>query len=266
MLAALAPLAASTRPLCAQDSAEVVVYAAGSLRGALTEVGRRFEAAEPGIRLRFVFGASGLLKERLLAGEPAAVFASANMEHPRALAAAGRAGEVRRFARNRLCVLAREGVDIGADNLLQRLLDPTVRVGTSTPQSDPSGDYTWEMFRRVARRGGVFAGADATLDRKALQLTGGPASPPPPIGRSVYAALLEAGQADVFITYCSNALQARRELPSLRQFDLPDDVNVAADYGVTLLAGASEQARGLVDLLLGDEGQAVLAAQGFAPR
>ena len=33
------------------------------------------------------FGASGLLKDRLLAGEVAQVFASANMEHPQAVLA-----------------------------------------------------------------------------------------------------------------------------------------------------------------------------------
>jgi ABC-type molybdate transport system substrate-binding protein len=34
------------------------------------------------------FGASGLLKDRIQAGERADVFASANMEHPQALACA----------------------------------------------------------------------------------------------------------------------------------------------------------------------------------
>ncbi|HSV68482.1 MAG TPA: molybdate ABC transporter substrate-binding protein [Methylibium sp.] len=247
------------------EPAEVVVYAAGSLRGALTEVGRRYEAAQPGSKLRFVFGASGLLKDRLLGGEAAHVFASANMEHPQALAAAGRAGAVERFTRNRLCALLREGVDASAATVIDRLLDPAVRVATSTPKADPSGDYAWQMFGKVGARGGAYAGAEAALQRKALQLTGGPASPPPP-GRSVYGALLEAGQADVFITYCSNALQARREVPSLRQLDLPEDVNVAADYGVTLLAGAPPAAQRFVELLLGAEGQAVLATQGFAPR
>ena len=55
-------------------------------------------------------------------------------------------------------------------------------------------------------------------------------------------------------------------MPSLRQIDLPDDVNVAADYGVALLSGAPAAAQRFIDALLGAEGQAVLAAQGFAPR
>jgi len=260
-----APSVLAARALHAEP-AEVVVYAAGSLRGALTEFARRFEAAQAGTSVRFVFGASGLLKDRLLAGEAAHVFASANMEHPQALAAAAKAGAVQRFTRNRLCVLAREGIAVTPADVVDRLLDPALRVATSTPKADPSGDYAWQMFGRVGARGGAYAGAEAALQAKALQLTGGPNSPPPPAGRSVYGAILEAGQADVFVTYCTNALQARREVPSLRQIDLPDDVNVAADYGVALLSGAPAAAQRFIDALLGAEGQAVLAAQGFAPR
>lgn len=245
---------------------ELVVYAAGSLRAPLTAIGNQFERGEPGVRLRFVFGASGLLKDRLLAGEPAAVFASANMAHPQSLAAAGRAGDVQRFTRNRLCVLARPEAGVTADNVLARLLDPALRVGTSTPKADPSGDYTWELFRKIEQRGGGFAGAYDVLDRKALQLTGGPGSPPPPAGRSVYGALLETGQADVFITYCSNALQAQQEVGTLQWIELPEDVNVAANYGVVVFGGAGPQAQRFVDVLLGPAGQSVLQAQGFAPR
>lgn len=245
-------------------SAELVVYAAGSLRAALTEIGRRYEALPEGGKVRFVFGASGLLKDRLVTGETADVFASANMEHPQALSTAGKAGGVQRFARNRLCLLARPEARVTADRLLDRLLDPAVRVGTSTPRADPSGDYTWEMFRRVAARGGSYATAYETLDRKALKLTGGPDSPPPPAGRSVYGALLEAGQADVFVTYCTNAVQAQREVPMLQRHELPDDVNVAADYGVVRLAASGPAAQRFVDLLLGAEGQAILQRTGFA--
>lgn len=249
-----------------EPDGELVVFAAGSLRAPLTEIGRQFEQREPGARLRFVFGASGLLKDRLAAGEAAEVFASANMAHPQALAAAGRAGAAQRFTRNRLCLLARPQAGVTADNALGRLLDPAVRVGTSTPQADPSGDYTWELFRRIDGRGAAYAGAYELLDRKALKLTGGAASPPPPAGRSVYAALLEGGQADVFITYCTNALLAQQEVPALQCVDLPEDVNVSADYGVVLLESAGPRARRFVDLLLGPDGQAVLARQGFAPR
>ena len=48
----------------------VVVYAAGSLRDALTEVSRDHEA-RTGQKLALTFGPSGLLRERIEKGEPA---------------------------------------------------------------------------------------------------------------------------------------------------------------------------------------------------
>jgi molybdate transport system substrate-binding protein len=208
------------------------------------------------------FGASGLLKDRLLGGEPAHVFASANMDHPQALAAAGRATAPQAFASNRLCALAGPGFDATPATLVERLLDPAVRVGTSTPKADPAGDYTWAMFERIEQQG--RPGAFKTLSEKALQLTGGPASPPPPADRNVYGVLMEAGRADVFITYCTNAVIAQREVPALRRIDVPEAVNVPARYGVTLLNDAPEAAQAFVRFLLGPAGQGVLARHGFA--
>jgi molybdate transport system substrate-binding protein len=243
--------------------AEVSVYAAGSLRAAITEAAQAWQAAEPNARVKFTFGASGLLKERLAGGERADVFASANLDHPQALAAAGRAAAPRVFARNQLCALVASGVVVSADTLVGRMLDPTIRVGTSTPKADPAGDYAWAMFERIEQSG--HRGAFNTLSGKALQLTGGPNSPPPPSDRSVYGAVMAAGQADIFITYCTGAVVAVREVPSLRSVDVPADVNVSASYGVAQLNGASAEAGRFVDFLLAPAGQAVLARHGFAP-
>ena len=116
----------------AAEEPAVKVLAAGSLRAALTDAARAFEAAAPGRRVELGFGASGLLKDRLLGGERADVFASANMEHPQALAAAGRAAAPQAFARNKLCALGAARFEATPQTLVDRLLDPAVRVGTST--------------------------------------------------------------------------------------------------------------------------------------
>ena len=143
----------------------VRLYAAGSLRAALTEVARAFTAAY-GVRVDLEFGASGLLRERLERGEAGDVFASANMEHPQALARSGKAGPVVMFTRNRLCALARVEVGLTMDTLLDRMLDPTIALGTSTPRADPSGDYAWEVFRRAeALRPGSSSGDRRRLHR-----------------------------------------------------------------------------------------------------
>ena len=115
------------------------------------------------------------------------------------------------FARNRLCALASPAVKATTANLLDRMLDPAMKLGTSTPKADPSGDYAWEVF---ARAEAMRPGARDALSKKALQLVGGPASAPPPKDRSAYGSLIENGSADLFLTYCTNATSGRTFSPA----------------------------------------------------
>lgn len=94
------------------------LYAAGSLRNALTEVAAAYTNAY-GVEVAPTFSPSGLLRKRIESGERPDVFASANMRHPRALADAGIGGPVVLFARNELCALAQLAVGVGTDTLLQ---------------------------------------------------------------------------------------------------------------------------------------------------
>jgi molybdate transport system substrate-binding protein len=184
------------------EADSIRLYAAGSLRGALTEISRAFTAAY-GIPVQLEFGASGLLRERLERGE----------------------------------------------------------LGTSTPRADPSGDYAWEVFRRAEA---LRPGSQARLEAKARTLVGGPTSPPPPPDRSVYGQLLAERQADLFLTYCTNAAQAARETPGLVVVPLPPPLAVGADYGLTVLGEAREErASRLVSFILSPAGQAILARHGF---
>jgi molybdate transport system substrate-binding protein len=193
------PLVADELPMSAV--AQVQVYAAGSLRAPLTQIAADFEN-ENGRPVKLTFGASGLLRDRIVAGEPADVLASANMEHPQALVQCGWATATEPFARNELCALAHSRVMLSTGSMLAVLLDPQWKLGTSTPKADPSGDYAWEVFERADK---LQPGARATLERKARQLTGGPQTPPHPPDRSVYAMLVANGDVDVFLTYCTNA-------------------------------------------------------------
>ena len=247
----------------AAQPAALQVFAAGSLRAALDEVAQAFAKAH-GQPVAMNYGASGLLKDRILAGESPQVFASANTEHPQALVAAGRAASVLPFTRNALCVLAAPGFGLQGKTLAQRLLDADVRVGTSTPRADPSGDYAFTMFERLESTGTTGSGSADVLKRKALQLTGGPNSPKPADGRNVYGTLVASGQADVFVTYCTNASAARREQPQLQVLEVPAAVNVSALYGLAVLNPATPAAQAYARFLAGPAGQAVLAAHGFS--
>ena len=114
------------------------------------------------------------------------------------------------FARNKLCALATPGLKVTTANLLERMLDGEVKLGTSTPRADPSGDYAFEVFRKAEA---IKPGAQAALEKKAKQLTGGADSAAPPAGRNVYGWHVAEGHADIFLTYCTNAVIAAQENP-----------------------------------------------------
>ena len=258
-LSVMLPFAASFAMSSAHAQASPLqLYAAGSLRDALTEVARQFEA-QTGQAVGLTFGASGLLRERIEKGEPAQVFASADMDHPQRLAQAGGWTAPSVFALNQMCVLASPSVAASPETLLATMLRPDVRVGTSTPKADPSGDYAWALFRRAEV---LQPGAYALLNAKALKLTGGADSPRPPPGRSTYAWIMGEGQADMFLTYCTNAVAAQREVPGLKIINVPPDLQVAARYGVAARQGDAAAAQ-LLQYMVSPSAQAVLQRYGF---
>ena len=123
---------------------------------------------------------------------------------------------------------------------------PDVRLGSSTPKADPSGDYTWEMFRKADA---LKPGAFVTLETKAQQLVGKVDSPKPPEGRLAYAWIMDKGDVDVFLTYCTNAVAAQQEVPRLRVVQLPAELQVGAAYGFTVRSAASPSAVAFGDAL-----------------
>ena len=126
----------------ARVAEELRVLAAGSLREVMGEIGEHYKMAT-GTTVTAEFGPSGLLRERIEKGEHADLFASADVGHPLKLLKDGRAIRVAMFTRNTLCGVAVPQVGLTTENFLDRLLDPAVKLGTSTPKADPAGDYTW---------------------------------------------------------------------------------------------------------------------------
>ena len=234
------------------------LFAAGSLRDAFVALmaAYRERAAVDFVPL---FGPSGKLREQIERGDVPAVFASASIEHTDAMFKAGILRESVALARNRLCVLARPGIRLDADRLLDLLLDPAIRVGTSTPGADPSGDYTWAFFRNA---GGARPGAFIALDAKALRLTGREVDPQQQ--ETPYTKILLVDRsADVFVTYCTNAAAAAKREPNLTWVRIPDVLNVGAVYGIGATNTASPGGAGFVEFVRGREGRAILERFGF---
>ena len=183
------------------------------------------------------------------------------MGNPLALAKAGKAGPVMLFTRNRLCAVVRPGLQVTPGTVLAAMLAPGTKLGTSTPRNDPAGDYAWQVF---AKADAVEPGAWQALEAKALRLTGAPDSPRPPDGRSVYAWHVLEGRADLFLAYCTAGREAAADAPGIGVVELPPELAVGADYGLTALRTANTQAAlPYVLYVLSADGQAILARHGF---
>src|SRR6516165_2303222 len=142
------------------------------------------------------------------------------------------------------------------------MLDLGVKLGTSTPRADPSGDYAFEVFRKADA---IRPGARAVLKNKALQLTGNADSAKPPPGRTVYGWHVAEGRADIFLTYCTNAVVAQEENPEQQIANLPDNLAVGVDYGLTVISGSSNGAQQFAEFIMSSEGQVILMKHGFTP-
>ena len=134
----------------AQSEKETVeIFSAGSLRGVVGELAKE-AAATYNIEVKPSFGGSGAMRERIEKGESPDLLMSADVGSPQKLAAQGRTiVPAVPFARNRMCIISRRAAGVSGSNLVDRLLARDVRIKTSTPVADPSGDYAWAIFDRI---------------------------------------------------------------------------------------------------------------------
>jgi molybdate transport system substrate-binding protein len=245
---------------CASAS-EIKVVSAGSLKDAFAVIFADF-TKQYGSTFTPVWGASGLLRDRLEKDEAFDIYTSAALPHAQALSDAGISGPSVLFTRNALCVVTTAANALDTGNMIETLLKPDTKIGTSTPGADPAGDYTWEIFHRVeAARPGAFK----TLSEKAQQLVGGPAAKPSVNGRSPLLNALDNHQIDLFVNYCSGAREIVKASPKYKSVELPPELSVGPEYGLTVSRKAQPVAADFAMYLLSPKGQATLKAFGFLP-
>lgn len=269
-----AAASAQTTPAVATNampSAPISVYAAGSLREAMNALADAYAAerrsstnvsaaaANDAPTFKFLFGPSGKLRERIAAGEATDAFASASPSHTDRLLKEGKLRSSNVFASNAMCVIARPGVKVTTETVIDTLLSPDVILGVSTPGADPAGDYTWEMFKKIdAERPGAFA----QLDKKAQKLTGAEVNQADTV--APYAKLLTNKRADVFVTYCTNAATAQKINAGITIAKVPASIDVPSAYAIGLTTAATESAREFVRYVLSQRAQKVMAQFGFS--
>lgn len=210
----------------AEDRA-LTVFAAGSLREAFSAIAKDFGAAHK-IQVRTEFGPSGRMRERMEHGEQADLFASADIGHARTFVEDGRAVVMAMFARNSICVLAPEQLGLAEATVVPKLLDRSTRIGISTPKIDPLGDYTVELYSRIARS---HAGEAQNLMERSTVIETPPAGSPPP-SRDAFADALREGRVDLAIVYCSGRDRYTRLLPKAALVSLPPEFQVGPEYAL----------------------------------
>lgn len=221
----------------------ITVSAATSLSAALTEIGERFEAANPGIDVSFNFAASSTLAAQILDGAPADVFASA--DEPNMTEVADRdllAGEPAVVARNELVIVTKPGNPTGITSLAD-LADGGVI--SMCGEEVPCGRY-----------------ARQALDRARVSIPESKVTR----GQNVDATLTAVTEGDAVagIVYATDAMAAGDSVDAVA---IPADHDVVASYPIAILssAGNPESAGAFVSYVLSEDGRAILEEHGFLP-
>lgn len=211
----------------------VTVFAASSLTETFTELGKHFEAANPGTKVTFSFAASSTLAEQIVAGAPADVFASASKKSMETAAEQIPTSTV--FTSNRVVVAF--PVD-----------KPLIAV---TDLNNPA--IKWVQCDRQVPCG---TAADAALEADGI--TGTPVSLEPDV-KSV-AGKLTALEVDAAIIYSTDVKSAGSKFAAL-EFSNIEKATTKYPIGITL--NAKTKAQAFVDFVLSDAGQKVLIDAGF---
>jgi ABC-type molybdate transport system substrate-binding protein len=201
------------------------------------------------------------MRERIESGEHVDLFTSADVGHARKLVADGRASVMALFVRNSVCLLSPAKFGATTPTVLDKLLDPAIRVGVSPPKIDPLGDYTELLFRSIDQ---LHQGSGSAIKARAVILDTPPGAPPPKSGDTDVDAILD-GRVDAAIVYCSSRNRYGRLLPDASVVELPSELQIGPEYALAVLKDAHPAALSLALTILSPEGQKIMAQWGFRP-
>jgi len=227
----------------ADDSREITVFAAASLRESLEDLARTFEARSH-VKVRLNFAGSQELRTQIEHGAAGDVIASADQKHMDALVTAKLAGAPKTFARNTPVVIVPKGNPAKVGSFDQ--LPNAKKIVIGVPEV-PIGNYTVQILDKA---GAPFKDkVMANVASRELNV------------RQVLAKV-SLGEADAGIVYRTDAMAAKDKVEII---EIPAKINVVAEYPVAVLAKAPQAAaaKAFVDLLLSNDGQKRLTAAGF---
>ena len=221
------------------ERTELVVFAAASLTEAFDEVTDAFEDANPGTSVDLNFAASSALREQILEGAPADVFASANGSNMDAVVDAGEADDSQAFAQNHLEIVVPAGNEAEVAGLHDFARDELF-VGLCAEEV-PCGEF--------GRQALANAGVEPSVDTNE------------PDVRALLAKV-QSGDLDAGLVYRTDVLAAGDEVEGI---EVPDEHDVVAAYPIAVLARSEvpDVAGAFVAFVLSADGQEILASHGF---
>ena len=227
---------------CGTPAAEeeaVLVFAAASLTHAFEEIATTFEAAEPVFDVQLNLAGSSSLREQILEGAPADVFASANTSNMDQVIEAGEASSSTNLATNILQIAVPAGNPAGVTGLSDFAREELL-IGLCA-EGVPCGDFGREALANA----NVTASVDTNEpDVRALLVK------------------IEAGELDAGIVYVTDVLAAGDQVEGV---DIPAPSNVVAAYPIAVLTNAPSPAGAdaFVTFALSDGARQILARHGF---
>jgi molybdate transport system substrate-binding protein len=248
-------LSPGASPTSAGSARTLTVFAAVSLTGPFTVLGKVLEQRAPGLRVAHGFAGSQQLAAQIEQGARADVFASADRRWMAYLQDRGRvAGTPSEFARNRLVIITPRSNPARLARL-QDLANPGVKVVLAA-DAVPAGRYSRDALEKLGRAPGFPPDYAQRVLRNVVSQEENV--------RGVVAKV-QLGEADAGFVYQSDAAGAAAE--RIRVLDIPAPYNAIASYPIAVLKTAPNPwaAAAFVRLLLSPFGQQVLRDHRFVP-
>lgn len=239
----------------AQSPDELTVFTAASLTGAFGEIGEMYEN-ETGIHVAFNFDGSQALRTQLENGAYADLFASANIKQMNAVRESGLVNNssVAIFTRNKLSLIVPKDNPANIRNLTD-LARPGVKIVMGT-KDVPVGDYALQIIAKLGNDSAY--GPDYETEVMANVIS-------QETSVSYVVTKVALGEADAGFAYVSDVTQDM--ISKIDKIVIPDEYNIIAEYPLGMLMESKYPAESqrFMDLVMSDEGRAVLEKYGFDP-
>ncbi|MGI8881344.1 MAG: molybdate ABC transporter substrate-binding protein [Jatrophihabitans sp.] len=240
LLVALVGCSSSKKSDSGKVAGTITVFAAASLTGTFTELGKQFESAHPGVKVKFDFEASSALSTQITQGAGADVFASAATSNMDTVVKAGDAKDPKNFVKNVMEIAVPPSNPANITSL-QDLAKPTVKVALCQAQV-PCGKTALMVFTNAKIT------VKPVTEEKDVKTT---------------LAKVSSNEVDAGVVYVTDVKAAGT---AVKGIEIPADVNASTEYPIAALSHSkhSPTAQAFVDFVLSSAGQSVLTAAGFS--